>query len=103
MQFSTTRSTVVSVSAALVVATAGIVGGAAGATNDVVIDPAGDVPAMEAPAYTGDPWEKRFREQFWSTQHIHDSWNKCHIGEEVPQRLQRETDCWSRVPGHTDR
>ena len=102
MQFSTTRSKVVSVSAALVVATAGILGGAA-AADDVVIDPAGEVPAMEAQAYSGDPWEKRFREQFWSTQHIHDSWNKCHIGESVPPQLQRGTDCWSRLPGHTGR
>ncbi len=102
MQFSTTRSKVVSVSAALVVATAGIVGAAA-AANDVVIDPAREVPAMDAPSYTGDPWEERFREQFWSTQHIHDSWNKCHLGENVPPRLQRGTDCWSRLPGHTGR
>lgn len=103
MQFSTTRSKVVSVSAALVVTAGGILGGTAVATNGVVSDPAGEVPTMDAPAYAGDPWEKRFREQFWSGQHIHDSWNKCHIGENVPERLQRGTDCWSRLPGHTDR
>ena len=44
-------------------------------------------------AYAGDPWEKRFREQFWSTQHIHDSWNGCHLGENVPPQLQSGPGC----------
>jgi hypothetical protein len=43
--------------------------------------------------YEGDPWEARFREQFWSTQHIHDSWNRCHLGENVPSYLQQGPGC----------
>ena len=49
--------------------------------------------AREAATYAGDPWEKRFREQFWSTQHIHDSWNRCHLGENVPKSLQQGPGC----------
>jgi hypothetical protein len=56
-----------------------------------------------AVAYEGDPWEKRFREQFWKTQHIHDSWNRCHLGENVPKRLQRGTDCFPTLSSHTGR
>ncbi len=69
-------------------------------------DARGDAPAgpvensvvEQAPQYAGDPWERRYRHQFWADQHIHDSWNKCHIGENVPKRLQRGEDCWSRLP-----
>jgi hypothetical protein len=58
----------------------------------------------EAEQYVGDPWEQRYRAQFWKSQHIHDSWNPCHIGENVPKRLQGSgPDCWSRLPGHTVR
>lgn len=39
----------------------------------------------EARQYAGDPWEKRFRAQFWADQHIHDSWNRCHLGENAPR------------------
>ena len=46
-----------------------------------------------AVAYEGDPWEKRFREQFWKTQHIHDSWNRCHVGENVSNELRRLSGC----------
>ena len=57
-----------------------------------------------ATEYVGDPWEKRYRNQFWKTQHIHDSWNPCHIGENVPKALQGSgPDCWSRLPGHSGR
>jgi len=40
---------------------------------------------QEARQYAGDPWEKRFRAQFWQQQHIHDSWNRCHLGENAPR------------------
>jgi hypothetical protein len=40
---------------------------------------------QQAQQYVGDPWEKRYRAQFWSTQHIHDSWNRCHLGENAPR------------------
>ena len=39
----------------------------------------------EAQSYVGDPWEQRFREQFWARQHVHDSWNRCHLGENAPR------------------
>lgn len=47
----------------------------------------------KAQVYTGDPWETRFREQFWSGQHIHDSWNRCHLGENVSRTQQRGPGC----------
>lgn len=74
--------------------------------DDVSHDPAGDNTRIteRAAEYAGDPWEKRYRAQFWMHQHIHDSWNPCHIGENVPKRLQGSgPDCWSRLPGHTGR
>ena len=52
-----------------------------------------EVLAHEGALYEGDPWEARFREQFWSTQHIHDSWNRCHVGENVPKALQEGPGC----------
>ena len=50
-----------------------------------------------AQQYAGDPWEKRFRNQFWSDQHIHDSWNRCHLGENAPR--PRGCDGTSLTPG----
>jgi hypothetical protein len=44
-----------------------------------------EVLARKGAIYEGDPWEARFREQFWSSQHIHDSWNRCHLGENAPR------------------
>ncbi len=52
-----------------------------------------EVLARKSAIYAGDPWEARFREQFWSTQHIHDSWNRCHLGENVPTALQQGPGC----------
>ena len=77
----------------------------AGAQGDT---PDGAQPAnavlRKAPLYVGDPWEKRFRDQFWADQHIHDSWNPCHIGENVPKRLQGSgPECWSRLPARPAR
>jgi hypothetical protein len=40
----------------------------------------GDRLGRQAQTYA-DPWEKRFRVQFWTGQHVHDSWNPCHLGE----------------------
>ena len=40
---------------------------------------------MQAEQYAGDPWETRYRTQFWAGQHIHDSWNRCHLGENAPR------------------
>lgn len=47
----------------------------------------------EAEKYVGDPWEQRFREQFWADQHIHDSWNGCHLGEHASDELRRFSGC----------
>jgi hypothetical protein len=46
-----------------------------------------DVEQLETRAqqYAGDPWEKRFRAQFWADQHVHDAWNRCHLGENAPR------------------
>lgn len=37
--------------------------------------------SKEAVVYAGDPWEKRIQKAFWSGHHVHDSWNRCHVGE----------------------
>ena len=52
-----------------------------------------EVLARKGAVYEGDPWEARFREQFWSSQHIHDSWNRCNLGENVPKALQQGPGC----------
>jgi hypothetical protein len=90
----------------LVVATTLAAGcGAAGSgrnSPDRSHDPAGVT--ERAPAYVGGTWEARFRDQFWQNQHIHDSWNPCHIGENVPKELQGSgPDCWSRLKSQTGR
>lgn len=92
MQFSTARSKIVAVTATLLVAATGLVGAAAVAT-ETGSDRDSNVPALDVPAYAGDPWEKRFREQFWTGQHIHDSWNRCHLGENVPRSLHAGPGC----------
>ena len=38
----------------------------------------------QAAPYRGHPLENRLRTAFWSEQHIHDSWNRCHLGENAP-------------------
>jgi hypothetical protein len=58
----------------------------------------------EAPKYVGDPWERRYREQFWAEQHLHDSWNPCHLGENVPDSMKGEgPGCYSRLRSQTGR
>jgi hypothetical protein len=47
----------------------------------------------QAEQYVGDPWEQRFREQFWTQQHVHDSWNRCHLGENVSAELLLLSGC----------
>jgi len=106
MQNTSTRKTLVAVAASVVIGASGLVG--CGETNP---ERAAEVKSaatvqMEAEilfrkaqvyasaqGYAGDPWEKRFREQFWSSQHIHDSWNRCHLGENVPPQLQSGPGC----------
>jgi hypothetical protein len=92
--------------AALALATAVLSGCAAGASGEVPrsrVDNASSITERATP-YVGDPWEKRYKKQFWADQHIHDSWNPCHIGENVPKRLQGSgAACWSRLDSHTVR
>jgi hypothetical protein len=71
--------------------------GVAQAAADRTGDRATDTPRI---TYVGDPWEQRVRDQFWKSQHVHDSWNRCHLGENVPVRLQRGTDCFPSLDLH---
>ncbi|MGH3347020.1 MAG: hypothetical protein ACRDO4_08555 [Nocardioides sp.] len=108
MQNTSARKTLVAVAATVVIGTGGLVGcgeatadrGAPVKSSDtlqmeaeVLYQKAQAYAKAQAQGYTGDPWEKRFREQFWSTQHIHDSWNRCHLGENVPPQLQSGPGC----------
>lgn len=43
--------------------------------------------------YEGDPWEERFRDRFWARQHAHDSWNRCHLAEDIPTYVQHRPGC----------
>ena len=83
---STSRFTgTVAAAVATVSATVIVAGCGAAATGRAPADapvPAG-VPADTAP-YEGDPWETRVKAAFWTEQHIHDSWNRCHVGENAP-------------------
>ena len=100
--FTTTRtlaSTGALVLASVVLAAGGAAQSAGSAHSGASHD--SDRLVRQAQAYVGDPWEKRYRAQFWQTQHIHDSWNPSHIGENVPKRLQGHgPHCWDRLPGH---
>ena len=76
--------------------------GSGGGARDRSDDPASVT--ERAPAYVGGTWEARFRDQFWKNQHIHDSWNPCHIGENVPKEVQGSGPaCWSRLRSQTGR
>ena len=48
---------------------------------------------QQAEHYVGDPWERRYRQQFWADQHIHDSWNRCHLGENVEESIPLPMGC----------
>jgi hypothetical protein len=80
--------------------------GSAGSGDDAAPDRSHDPASVteRAPAYVGGTWEARFRDQFWQNQHIHDSWNPCHIGENVPKELQGSGPaCWARLKSQTGR
>ncbi len=68
------------------------------APSERIVQRGVDDPVGDAEMYVGDPWEKRFRDQFWSSQHIHDSWNRCHLGENAPR--PRGCDGTSLTPRH---
>ena len=67
--------------AAATATTAVIIAGCAPPATSAVPN---DRPARAGAPYGGDPWEARARNDFWTGQHIHDSWNRCHIGENAP-------------------
>jgi hypothetical protein len=105
MQNTSARKTLVAVAASVVVGTGGLVGCGEATADQAVVKSASTIQKeaeilfrkaqvyAKAQSYAGDPWERRFREQFWSTQHIHDSWNRCHLGENVPRALQQGPGC----------
>ena len=99
MQITSAVHTVTTLTAAAVLGVTLV--GCAPAAGDGGSDEPPNTPLQEqAEQYVGDPWEQRYRAQFWTDQHIHDSWNPCHIGENVPKRLQGSgPECWTRLPG----
>lgn len=65
---------------------------------------ADDLAPGQAREYLGDPWEHRYRDQLLASQHLHDSWNPCHLGENVPKSmLGHGLHCYSRLVPHTGR
>jgi hypothetical protein len=72
---------------ALVLASVVLAAGAAGSAGSPARGDSheGDRIVRQARAYVGDPREQRYRDQFWQNQHIHDSWNRCHLGENAPR------------------
>ena len=90
MKVMSATHTVATLAAAAALGTA-LVGCAPAASHERQVDPERVIQRevaqleREAQQYAGDPWEKRFREQFWADQHIHDSWNRCHLGENAPR------------------
>ena len=89
MSLSTSRIVTTTVSALSAVAL--VSSGVAQAAVDHTGDRDKEAPGV---TYVGDPWEQRVRDQFWTTQHIHDSWNRCHLGENVPVRIKQGIDCF---------
>ena len=83
--------------AVLVAAIATTVFSGCGPDTASVVRPAelagGDAVVKQAEEYVGDPWEARFRREFWREQHIHDSWNRCHLGEYVSELLRELSGC----------
>jgi hypothetical protein len=66
--------------------------------------PLADRQARQAQEYVGDPWERRLRDEFLAREHIHDSWNPCHFGENVPASMQDQgPHCYDRLRSHTER
>jgi hypothetical protein len=89
MSLSTSR--IVTTTASVLSAVALVSSGVAQAAVDQRGDRDKEAPGV---TYVGDPWEQRVRDQFWTTQHIHDSWNRCHLGENVPMRIKQGIDCF---------
>ncbi len=83
----TTTTRTIAVSLAVGAAILAGCGTAAQADNGLTRGQQADADRLTAQAeyYLGDPWETRFRDQFWARQHIHDSWNRCHLGENAPR------------------
>lgn len=80
--------------------------GAAGSAGTTAQgSPAGaDRLARQTQEYVGDPWERRYRDQFLARQHVHDSWNPCHLGENVLKSMQDQgSHCYDRLRSNTGR
>jgi len=81
MQFTSASRSIVTIAASVVLG--GSLVGCTGAAAEKA--PSQPTIQQDAETYVGDPWEKRYRNQFWKTQHLHDSWNRCHLGENAPR------------------
>ncbi len=99
---STTSTTMSSLVLVLVLGASVLSGCGSDARGEAPPGPATDTVVERAPNYLGDPADQRFRDQFWGD-HVHDSWNKCHIGEGVAHKPQPGEDCWSRLKAQTER
>jgi hypothetical protein len=53
--------------------------------------------------YRGDPWERRAWAAFWASQHVHDSWNRCHLGENAAPVVQDTDGCFPTLRPDTAR
>ena len=85
----TTSRTVTAIALAVGSAVLSACGAAGSAETPTQGSPtAADRLARQAPEYAGDPWERRYRDQSLAGQHVHDSWNPCHGGENVPKSMQ---------------
>jgi hypothetical protein len=81
MQFTSASRSIITIAASVILG--GSLVGCAGAAAEQA--PSERSVVRDAATYVGDPWEKRYRNQFWKSQHIHDSWNRCHLGENAPR------------------
>ncbi len=67
-------------------------------------EPVGNPITAQAAAYVGDAWEVTWRKLFISRTHVHDSWNPCHLGEDVPKSMKGHgPHCYDRLRSQTAR
>lgn len=97
----TTSRTMTAIALAVGSAVLSACGAAGSAETPTQGSPAGaDRLARHAQEYVGDPWERRYRDQFLVRQHVHDSWNPCHLGENASTSMQdRGPRCYDRLSG----
>jgi hypothetical protein len=97
--FITTPRTMTAIALAVGSAVLSACGAAGSVETPTQGSPAGaDRLARQAQEYVADPWERRYRDQFLARQHAHDSWNPCHLGENVPKSMQDQgPHCYDRL------